>query len=209
MKLLFLGPPGAGKGTQAAIVSQRYNIPQISTGAILRQAMKDATPVGIRAKEYVDKGLLVPDDVIIDMVKERVSQDDCANGFILDGFPRTVAQAVALERICALDAIINLTMDDGAIVDRLSGRRVCDSCGATYHTSRLGGRQSCEQCGGNLALRKDDAPETVLSRLVVYHEQTAPLEAHYKSSGKMTSIDGTLPLDEGVRLIAQVLESIE
>lgn len=206
MKLLFLGPPGAGKGTQAAIVSSQYGIPQISTGAILREAMKAGTEVGLRAKSYIESGGLVPDDVIIELVRQRFNEPDCANGFILDGFPRTVAQAEALSEICELDAIINLTMEDEAIVSRLSGRRVCEDCGATYHVNRLGGRTRCEQCGGNLVLRKDDAPETVRNRLVVYHNQTAPLEEYYLRTGRMSTVDGSLPLDEGVRIISEALQ---
>jgi len=209
MKLLFLGPPGAGKGTQAAIVSERYGIPQISTGAILREAMKAASSVGLRAKSYVDQGLLVPDGVMIELVRGRISQPDCDRGFILDGFPRTVEQARALEEICELDAILNLEIEDDAIVRRLSGRRVCEGCGATYHTSRLAGRASCEQCGGALTLRGDDSPETVLNRLAVYHEQTAPLVRYYESTGRMTTLDGSLSLEEGMRQISAALERLE
>jgi adenylate kinase len=170
--------------------------------------MKAGTSVGLRAKEYVDQGQLVPDEVMIELVRDRIAQPDCEGGFILDGFPRTVAQAEALGEFCELDVIFNLTIQDEAIVKRLSGRRVCGDCGATYHTSRLGGRLNCEQCGGALILRKDDAPETVLNRLAVYHKQTAPLEAYYEATGKMTALDGALALDEGVRHIANVLENV-
>ncbi|MDR1263631.1 MAG: adenylate kinase [Oscillospiraceae bacterium] len=209
MKLLFLGPPGVGKGTQAALVAKRYRIPAISTGEILREAMKAGTPVGLRAKTYVDQGLLVPDEVMIEIVDDRIRQGDCAKGFILDGFPRTVPQARALEEICQLDRIVYMTMADEAIVKRLSGRRVCDNCGATHHVDRLKGRTRCEGCGGNLILRKDDAPETVLNRLSVYHEQTAPLVEYYQGTGRLTAMDGAMPLDEGFAYIEGFLEHAE
>ncbi|HML46512.1 MAG TPA: adenylate kinase [Clostridia bacterium] len=205
MKLMFLGPPGAGKGTQAARVSERLNIPQISTGDILRAAMRDETPVGLVAKGYVDKGELVPDSVVIQIVAERLTQPDCRDGFILDGFPRTLAQAEVLSSTCDLDAVINLSMDDEAIVRRLSGRRVCASCGATYHEDRLGGRTTCEKCGQALIQRKDDQPETVRNRLAVYHAQTAPLEGYYDRAGLLKTVDGALSLDEGFYAILTAL----
>ncbi|MDR0395888.1 MAG: adenylate kinase [Oscillospiraceae bacterium] len=209
MKLLFLGPPGAGKGTQAALVAGRYGIPAISTGEILREAMKTGTPVGIKAKSYVDQGLLVPDEVMIEIVSDRIGRDDCANGFILDGFPRTAPQARALEEICQLDKIIYMTMPDEAIVKRLSGRRVCENCGATHHVDRLKGRTRCEGCGGTLVLRKDDAPETVLSRLAVYHKQTAPLVEYYQATGRLTEMDGATPMDDGFAYLTGILERLE
>ncbi|MDR1599957.1 MAG: adenylate kinase [Oscillospiraceae bacterium] len=209
MKLLFLGPPGAGKGTQAALVAGKHGIPAISTGEILREAMKVGAPVGLKAKSYVDQGLLVPDEVMIEIVRDRIGQPDCANGFILDGFPRTVPQARALEEICQLDRIIYMTMPDEAIVKRLSGRRVCENCGATHHVDRLKGRSRCEGCGGNLVLRKDDAPETVLGRLSVYHEQTAPLVEYYQGTGRLTQMDGAMPLDEGFAYITGMLERLQ
>ena len=208
MKLLFLGPPGAGKGTQAAVVAANYGIPQISTGAILREAIKVGSAIGSLAKDYTEKGLLVPDEIVIELVRERLLQDDCAHGYILDGFPRTVAQARMLDGITALDAIFNLTMEDDAIVERLSGRRVCESCGATFHTSRLKGRDTCPQCGGDLVQRVDDSPETIRRRLNAYHNETAPLVEYYAGSGKMTTLDGSLPLDEGIAVIASVLEPL-
>lgn len=205
MKLVFLGPPGAGKGTQAALVSERLNIPQISTGDILRAAMRDQTPIGLVAKGYVDKGELVPDSVVIQIVAERLKQHDCRDGFILDGFPRTLAQAEALSSACGLDAVINLSIDDEAIVRRLSGRRVCASCGATYHVSRLEGRETCEKCGEKLIQRKDDHPDTVRNRLSVYHAQTAPLEGYYERAGLLKTVDGALSLDEGFQAILKSL----
>ena len=208
MKLLFLGPPGAGKGTHASIVANKHRIPQISTGAILREAMNEGTELGLLAREYVDSGRLVPDDVMVSLVKERIAKDDCADGFILDGFPRTAAQAKALDGICQLDAIINLDLDDDTIVKRLSGRRVCKSCGATHHLSRLNGRIKCEQCGGDLVLRQDDEPGTVLNRLAVYHKQTAPLVDYYTKSGRMSTLDGSLPIEEGAKVVDKILNDI-
>lgn len=205
MKLVFLGPPGAGKGTQAAMVSQRLNIPQISTGDILRAAMRNQTPIGLVAKGYVDKGELVPDHVVIQIVAERLTQPDCKDGFILDGFPRTLAQAEALSSACELDAVINLSMDDEAIVRRLSGRRVCASCGATYHVSRLEGRGTCEKCGEALIQRKDDDPDTIRNRLSVYHAQTAPLEGYYDRAGLLQTVDGALSPEEGLQAILEAL----
>jgi adenylate kinase len=207
MKILFLGPPGAGKGTHASIVANQYGIPQISTGAILREAMSNETPLGKSAKDFVEKGLLVSDDIIIDLVQERIGKDDCRNGFILDGFPRTVAQAESFDSKSQLDAIINIELDDDSIVKRLSGRRVCKDCGATYHLSRLGGRVLCEQCHGDLIQRTDDMPETVLNRLSVYHEQTAPLVEYYKKTGRMHNLDGALPIEEGGRQLGGILQS--
>ncbi|MDR2504828.1 MAG: adenylate kinase [Oscillospiraceae bacterium] len=208
MKILFLGPPGAGKGTHASIVASQLNIPQISTGAILREAMSEETALGKTAKDFVDKGLLVPDDIIIDLVRERIARDDCKDGYILDGFPRTVAQAESLDGISQLDAIINIELDDESIVKRLSGRRVCKDCGATYHLSRLGNRVLCEQCSGDLIQRNDDKAETVLNRLTVYHSQTAPLVEYYKGSGRMYALDGALPIEEGGRILSGILQNV-
>lgn len=205
MKVVFLGPPGAGKGTQAAQVSERLGIPQISTGDILRQAMRNQTPVGVQAKAYVDAGQLVPDEVVVALVRERLSAPDCANGFLLDGFPRTVPQAKALDGITALDAVVNLSMPDEAIVKRLSGRRVCPGCAAVYHISRLGGSTACEKCGQGLVQREDDKAETVEKRLEVYHQQTAPLEAYYEARGLVKTVDGGLPIAEGLNQILYAL----
>ena len=205
MKLVFLGPPGAGKGTQAALISKQLGIPQISTGDILRAAMRDLTPIGKEAKSYVDKGELVPDSVVIQIVVERLKQPDCQNGFILDGFPRTIAQAEALSSACDLDAVINLSIDDEAIVRRLSGRRVCASCGATYHESRLEGRKTCEKCDETLIQRKDDQPDTIRNRLSVYHAQTAPLVGYYDRAGLLKTVDGALSLEEGFAAILRAL----
>jgi len=195
MNIIFLGPPGAGKGTQAQRICAALNIPQISTGDILRRAMKEQTPTGLKAKSYIDSGALVPDDVIIDIVKERLQQPDAQNGYILDGFPRTVPQAEALEKIADMDAVIELDVADEKLIDRLSGRRVCVKCGATYHVSRLGGKDTCEACGEKLIQRDDDKAETVLNRLTTYHKQTAPLVDFYQQKGLLKKIDGAQDMD--------------
>lgn len=195
MNIIFLGPPGAGKGTQAQRICAALNIPQISTGDILRRAMKEQTPTGLKAKSYIDSGALVPDDVIIDIVKERLAQPDAQNGYILDGFPRTVPQAEALEKIADMDAVIELDVADEKLIDRLSGRRVCVKCGATYHVSRLGGKDTCEACGEKLIQRDDDKAETVLNRLTTYHKQTAPLVDFYQKKGLLKKIDGAQDMD--------------
>ena len=195
MNIIFLGPPGAGKGTQAQRVCSALNIPQISTGDILRRAMKEQTPTGVKAKAFIDAGKLVPDDVIIDIVKDRLAQPDCASGYILDGFPRTVPQAEALEGIAAIDAVIELDVADEKLIERLSGRRVCLKCGATYHVSRLNGETECAACGDTLIQRDDDKAETVLNRLTVYHNQTAPLVDFYQKRGLLKVIDGAQDMD--------------
>ncbi|MDY4138524.1 MAG: adenylate kinase [Eubacteriales bacterium] len=195
MNIIFLGPPGAGKGTQAQRVCSALNIPQISTGDILRRAMKEQTPTGVKAKAYIDAGKLVPDEVIIDIVKDRLAQPDCEGGYILDGFPRTVPQAEALEGIAAIDAVIELDVADEKLIERLSGRRVCLKCGATYHVSRLNGETKCAACGDTLIQRDDDKAETVLNRLTVYHNQTAPLVDFYQKRGMLKVIDGAQDMD--------------
>ena len=195
MNIIFLGPPGAGKGTQAQRVCSALNIPQISTGDILRRAMKEQTPTGVKAKAYIDAGKLVPDEVIIDIVKDRLAQSDCAGGYILDGFPRTVPQAEALEGIAGIDAVIELDVADEKLIERLSGRRVCLKCGATYHVSRLNGETKCAACGDTLIQRDDDKAETVLNRLTVYHNQTAPLVDFYQKRGMLKVIDGAQDMD--------------
>lgn len=195
MNIIFLGPPGAGKGTQAQRVCSALNIPQISTGDILRRAMKEQTPTGVKAKAFIDAGKLVPDEVIIDIVKDRLAQSDCANGYILDGFPRTVPQAEALEGIAGIDAVIELDVADEKLIERLSGRRVCLKCGATYHVSRLNGETKCAACGDTLIQRDDDKAETVLNRLTVYHNQTAPLVDFYRERGLLKVIDGAQDMD--------------
>ena len=198
MNLILLGAPGAGKGTQAELLMQKLNIPGISTGNMLREAMKNGTPVGEKAKYYMDNGLLVPDDVIMDIVAERVVQPDCKNGFILDGVPRTLAQAEALqERGVQIDHVVSIEIDDGVIEGRMTGLRVCGSCGASYHIeanpSKVEGK--CDLCGGELTIRKDDAPETVRRRLVVYHEQTEVLKDFYAKLGKLRLVEGNQTIE--------------
>ena len=195
MNIIFLGPPGAGKGTQAQRICDALNIPQISTGDILRRAIKDGTETGLKAKSFIDAGKLVPDEVIIDIVKERLAQDDCRNGYILDGFPRTVPQAEALDTFATIDSVIELAVEDQVLVDRLSGRRVCLKCGATYHVSMLDGKTVCEKCGDPLIQRDDDKAETVLNRLKVYHDQTAPLIDYYEQKGLLHKVDGDQSID--------------
>ena len=196
MNVIFLGPPGAGKGTQAVRVCERLGIPQISTGDILRRAIKEQTPTGLAAKSYIDKGQLVPDSVVIDIVRERLDAEDCKNGYVLDGFPRTVPQAEALATFANIDAVIDIDVSDEKLTERLSGRRVCLACGGTYHVSTLAGSTTCAKCGQELIQRDDDKAETVLSRLAVYHAQTAPLIDFYASKGVLRTVDGAQPMDE-------------
>ena len=195
MRLILIGPPGAGKGTQAKFICEKFGIPQISTGDILRRAMKEGTPTGLAAKSYVDKGLLVPDEVVIAIVRERLAMEDCQKGYILDGFPRTVPQAEALAQFAKIDAVIDIEVSDEKLTERLSGRRVCLNCGGTYHVSTLGGKTTCERCGSELIQRNDDKAETVLSRLSVYHAQTAPLIDYYAKLGLIRTIDGAQPME--------------
>lgn len=189
MNIIFLGPPGAGKGTQAQRICETLGIPQISTGDILRRAIKEETPTGLKAKAYIDAGKLVPDEVVIDIVRDRLDQEDCKTGYILDGFPRTVPQAEALADFAQIDAVVDLDVADENLVQRLSGRRVCLNCGATYHVSTMKS-DCCNHCGQTLVQRDDDKPETVLSRLKVYHEQTAPLVSYYQDKNLLHVIDG-------------------
>ena len=205
MNVIFLGPPGAGKGTQAVRVCERLGIPQISTGDILRRAMKEGTPTGLAAKSYVDKGLLVPDEVVIAIVRERLAMEDCRKGYILDGFPRTVPQAEALAQFAQIDAVIDIEVSDEKLIERLSGRRVCLNCGGTYHVSTLGGKTTCAKCGNELIQRNDDKAETVLSRLSVYHAQTAPLIDYYAQLGLLRTIDGAQPMEACFEAILSAL----
>ena len=208
MKLILLGAPGAGKGTQAEILSKKLQIPAISTGNILRAAMKNGTPVGLQAKAYVESGKLVPDDVIIGIIEERLAEPDCANGYILDGVPRTIAQAEALEaRGIAIDAALSLEISDDVIIERMSGRRTCKDCSATFHVvsnpPKTEGK--CDFCGGELTIRKDDAPETVKARLTTYHEQTEPLKAFYEARGKLVLAENQPTIAETTQVIEKAL----
>ncbi len=193
MKLIFLGAPGAGKGTQAEVLSAKLSIPTISTGNILRAAVSAGTPLGLKVKQFMDSGALVPDDVIIDIVRERLSEPDCANGWILDGMPRTIPQAEALQAAGIVpDAVVSLEVPDELIEKRMTGRRACPKCGATYHIEAKPPVQEgkCDICGAALIIRKDDKPETVKSRLAVYHRETEPLKAFYSALGKVKEVDG-------------------
>lgn len=207
MNIVFLGPPGAGKGTQAKIVCEKEGIPQISTGDMLRSAIANQTETGMKAKTFMDAGQLVPDEVVIALVKERLADKDCQNGYILDGFPRTVEQAEALQTFAKLDAVINLDVPDDVLVKRLSGRRVCPLCGAPYHVDRLNGVKACKADGTPLIQRDDDKPETVKNRLTVYHEKTAALIDFYQKAGLLHSIGGGLSLEEISAAILKVLEA--
>ena len=198
MNLILLGAPGAGKGTQAELLMEKLSIPGISTGNMLREAMKNGTPVGEKAKYYMDNGLLVPDEVIMDIIVERVAKPDCENGFILDGVPRTLAQAEALEaRGVRIDHVVSIEIDDSVIEGRMTGRRVCGSCGASYHivTKAPKVEGKCDHCGCDLVIRKDDAPETVRRRLEVYHEQTEVLKDFYEKLGKLRSVEGNQTIE--------------
>ena len=206
MKLIFLGPPGAGKGTQAAGVSAHLKVPHISTGDMFRSAIKNATPVGLEAKKYLDAGELVPDSVVIDMVRERLSMPDCANGYLLDGFPRTVEQAIALDSFSAPDAVVDIDVPDERLLSRLTGRRICGKCQGTFHISKLDDEKVCPVCGGELYQRNDDKPETINTRLKAYHEQTEPLIGYYKGLGKLRTVNGDGQLEEVFKAILATLE---
>ena len=192
MYILLMGPPGAGKGTQADVVSEKFNIPTISTGNIIRAALKEGTEMGKKAKEFIDAGALVPDDVVIGIIKERLAEPDCKEGFILDGFPRTIPQAEALDNMgIVIDKVINIEVPDEKIIKRMGGRRVC-ACGATFHLeyNKPKTEGSCDKCGETLTQRKDDSPEVVSDRLKVYHEQTEPLKGYYENKGKLVTVIG-------------------
>lgn len=211
MKLILLGPPGAGKGTQAEVLSKDLNIPTISTGNILRAAIKAGTKIGLEAKEFMDAGNLVPDEVIIGIIRERLAQADCSYGFILDGVPRTIAQAEALEKAgIGFDHVISLEIADEAIVKRMDGRRTCTQCGAPFHTVSKPpkGEGVCDLCGGVLIERDDDRPDTVRSRLVVYHHETEPLKQFYAQRNKLREVDGNLrTIEDTTKAIERVLEA--
>ena len=208
MKIIFLGAPGAGKGTQADRLSERLGIPTISTGAIIRSAVKDGTKMGLEAKKFIEAGALVPDTIVIGIVKERLNESDCDKGYILDGFPRSVPQAQALDDmgIC-LDKIISLEVSDEEIIDRMTGRRVCSGCGRTYHTVHLPSikGENCEDCGAKLVTRADDAPDVVRSRLEVYHSTTEPLKAYYREKGMLCIVEGTNSVEETTKRTLEAL----
>ena len=212
MKIIMLGAPGAGKGTQAKMLAEKYGIPHISTGDIFRANIKNGTELGAKAKEYMDKGLLVPDELVVDLIMDRFKADDCKNGYILDGFPRTIPQAEALDAALAangekIDYAVNVEVPDENIVNRMSGRRACVGCGATYHIvynpTKVEGK--CDTCGADLILRDDDKPETVLNRLKVYHEQTQPLIDFYTKKGVIAEVDGTKDMKDVFDAIVAIL----
>ena len=206
MKLIFLGPPGAGKGTQATGVSSHLRVPHISTGDMFRAAIKNETPTGLEAKRYMDAGQLVPDSVVVDMVKERLAMEDCAGGYLLDGFPRTVEQAKALDEISAPDAVVDIEVPDEKLLARLTGRRVCSKCSGTFHVSKLAEESVCPVCGGELYQREDDKPATISNRLSVYHAQTSPLIGYYAGLGRLKRIDGDCRVEDVFQAILASLE---
>lgn len=212
MKIIMLGAPGAGKGTQAKMIAEKYSIPHISTGDIFRANIKEGTELGKKAKTYMDKGELVPDDLVVDLVVDRLAKDDAVKGYVLDGFPRTIPQAEALDAALAkrnekVDFAIDVNVPDENIVKRMSGRRACVGCGATYHIVNVPPKKEgiCDTCGGELILRDDDKPETVLNRLSVYHEQTQPLIDYYTKEGILKTVDGTVPMMDVFSAITAIL----
>ncbi len=212
MKIIMLGAPGAGKGTQAKMIAERYQIPHVSTGDIFRANIKNGTELGKQAKEYMDKGLLVPDELTVKILLDRVAQPDCKNGYVLDGFPRTIPQAEVLDEALknlgeSIDYAVNVEVPDENIVKRMSGRRACLKCGATYHIEHIPPKQEgiCDTCGSELVLRDDDKPETVQNRLKVYHEQTQPLIDFYTAKGVLKTVDGTQPMEKVFEDITSIL----
>ncbi len=209
MNIIFLGAPGAGKGTQAEKVSEKLSIPTVSTGNIIREALRTGTEMGLKAKSYIEAGKLVPDDVVIGIIKDRLAEDDCKNGFILDGFPRTIPQAEALDAMgIVIDKVIDIEVADDKIAARMSGRRVCPACGASYHLEYKKPEKDgvCNLCSAELIQRRDDAPETVLERLKVYHEETEPLKDYYAKTGKLRIVEGQEDVAETTKLTFKALE---
>lgn len=210
MNLILLGAPGAGKGTQAEIICEHLHIPAISTGNMLREAISNGTETGLKAKSFMDSGKLVPDEVVIEILKDRISKDDCKNGFILDGFPRTVPQAEALDTMgVRIDKVIDIEVADEKIMQRLSGRRVCEKCGASYHVDYKPSSKedACDKCDGRTVQRKDDHPDTIRERLRVYHEQTEPLKGYYEKTGKLVIVEGQEEVKDTTALTLKALEA--
>ncbi|MBE5866578.1 MAG: adenylate kinase [Lachnospiraceae bacterium] len=214
MKIIMLGAPGAGKGTQAKMIAEKYGIPHVSTGDIFRANIKNGTELGMEAKKYMDQGLLVPDELTVKILLDRVAQADCDKGYVLDGFPRTIPQAEVLDKALtelgdAIDYAINVDVPDENIVKRMSGRRACVTCGATYHIEHVPPKTEgiCDKCGAELILRDDDKPETVLNRLKVYHDQTQPLIDFYSAKGVLKSVDGTVDMQDVFSAIIAILEA--
>ncbi len=209
MNIILLGAPGAGKGTLAEKILDGYKLLHISTGDIFRANIKNETPIGLLAKSYIDKGQLVPDEVTCKIVENRLQEEDCKKGYMLDGFPRTISQAQALDKIANIDLVINIDVDFSLLMDRICGRRVCKACAGTYHTSKLNGATTCARCGGELIQRKDDNPETVQSRLDVYSEQTAPLIKFYEEKGLLFNVDGNSTPDEVYKAVCEKLDALK
>ena len=210
MNIIMLGAPGAGKGTQAAVLCEHFGIPTISTGNMIREALKNGTEMGLKAKSYMDDGKLVPDEVVIGIVKERLSEDDCMKGFILDGFPRTIPQAEALDNMGVdIQYVINIDVPDESIIKRMSGRRVCENCGRPYHIESLKPQKDgvCDDCGGTLVQRKDDHPDTVLARLDVYHKETEPLADYYRKQGKLVNVEGQNTVADTTAAVLKAIEA--
>ena len=212
MKIIMLGAPGAGKGTQAKMIAEKYSVPHVSTGDIFRANIKNGTELGKEAKKYMDQGLLVPDELTVKILLDRVAQDDCKNGYVLDGFPRTIPQAQVLDNALselddAIDYAINVDVPDENIIRRMGGRRACLTCGATYHVEHIPPKKEgiCDACGSELVLRDDDKPETVKNRLDVYHKQTQPLIDFYEAKGILKSVDGTVPMEDVFAAITEIL----
>ncbi len=212
MKIIMLGAPGAGKGTQAKMIAEKYSVPHVSTGDIFRANIKNGTELGKEAKKYMDQGLLVPDELTVKILLDRVAQDDCKNGYVLDGFPRTIPQAQVLDKALselddAIDYAINVDVPDENIIRRMGGRRACLTCGATYHVEHIPPKKEgiCDACGSELVLRDDDKPETVKNRLDVYHKQTQPLIDFYEAKGILKSVDGTVPMEDVFAAITEIL----
>lgn len=216
MRIVLLGPPGAGKGTQAANIVSQFQIPHISTGDILRKNLKEKTPLGLKAKEYMDQGLLVPDDLVVEIIQDRLAQDDCIKGFMLDGFPRTVTQATSLDAVLkdmniSLDTVLNIDVNHELLVDRITGRRICKECGATYHVHFNPPKEEgkCDVCGGKLYQRDDDKAETVKKRLEVYTDETQPLIDYYEAKGILNTIDGQQDINKVFEDIAEILKGVQ
>ena len=205
MKLILLGAPGSGKGTQAAYITEKYDLPHISTGDLFRENIKNKTDLGLKVKAVMDTGELCPDNLTVEMVKQRLSQGDCDKGYMLDGFPRNVYQAEALDAICAPNVVINISVDLSRIEHRITGRRSCEKCKNSFHVDFIGNTEACPDCGGKLIVRKDDNPETVKERLSVYKTQTAPLIDYYSKQGKLVNVDGNRPIDQVFEEIVKVL----
>ena len=208
MNIVLLGAPGSGKGTQASRICGKYGIPHISTGDIFRENIKNQTPIGLEAKGYIDKGQLVPDEVTVKIVADRISKDDCKNGYLLDGFPRTIAQAEKLDEIAKITAVVDIDVDTAKLTKRITGRRICSKCGESYHVDFIGNVKTCAKCGGELYVRADDNEETVQSRLKVYFAQTEPLISYYKQKGILRSVDGDDKVENVFDGIKNILESL-